>query len=276
MLSSNAFFSIVNKPTRVTSNSSILIDHIFTHNISSNITPGILLSDISDRYPTFALIKNDKKNKTELQNKFYRSKAHFNPTEYVNDLQSVLENFCNCLETLNIDNFDQLLLIIKTKIDQLAPLKKYSRKQRRLKQKPWITKAILRSIINKQKLYISYFIHGDPESKLYFKKYANLLTQIKERAKALYYQDTLESHRRDTHATWKVLKAILASSANRSWNNQPPYIEANSKNLTCAEDTAEEFNNFFSSIGEKLASNIAQQSEVSSSFYLRNKIFSSI
>ena len=108
------------------------------------------------------------------------------------------------------------------------------------------------------------------------KKYANLLTRIKKRAKALYYQDTLESHRHDTHATWKTLKEIFASSANRSLNNQPPYIEANSKNLTCAEDIADEFNNFFTSIGEKLVSNIAQQSEVSSSFYLRNKIFSSI
>ena len=78
--------------------------------------------------------------------------------------------------------------------------------------------------------------------------------------------------RHDIHATWKVLKEILACSANRSLNDQPPYIEANSKNLTCAEDIANEFNNFFSSVGEELASYIAQQSEVSSSFYLRNKI----
>ena len=93
-----------------------------------------------------------------------------------------MENFYNCLETVGIDNFDatfdQFLHIIKTKIDQHAPLKKYSRKQRRLKEKPWITKAILKSIKNKQKLYISYFMHSDPESKLYFKKYANLLTRI--------------------------------------------------------------------------------------------------
>ena len=51
LLRSNAFFSLITSPTTVTSNSQTSIDHIFTNDYESIVTPGVLLT----RYPTTTL-----------------------------------------------------------------------------------------------------------------------------------------------------------------------------------------------------------------------------
>ena len=79
MLRSNAFHSIVDKPTRVPATSSTLMDHMLTNDAISQITPGILNSDISNRFPTFVLIKNvDKKKVSASENRYYRCQTNFN------------------------------------------------------------------------------------------------------------------------------------------------------------------------------------------------------
>ena len=55
------FYPMINKPTRVTSNSASLIDNIFinrTHN--KNHTSGILYTDISDHFPIFIIDNSSK------------------------------------------------------------------------------------------------------------------------------------------------------------------------------------------------------------------------
>ena len=52
---SNMLFPLITRPTRVTANSAILIDNIFTNNYCSNdwSAQGIFVTDISDHYPVF-------------------------------------------------------------------------------------------------------------------------------------------------------------------------------------------------------------------------------
>ena len=52
---SYAIFPLINRPTRITSNSAILIDNIFTNNLAAleKSTNGILVFDISDHFPVF-------------------------------------------------------------------------------------------------------------------------------------------------------------------------------------------------------------------------------
>ena len=58
--------NVIKKPTRITTHSATLIDHIYTNNSQNHITAGILIDDISDHLPTFVLIatKNIKKVKS--------------------------------------------------------------------------------------------------------------------------------------------------------------------------------------------------------------------
>ena len=53
-MTSNSFRTIITKPTRITDNSSTLIDHIWINDMSqSNIESKIVLTDITDHLPIF-------------------------------------------------------------------------------------------------------------------------------------------------------------------------------------------------------------------------------
>ena len=90
MSRSNAFQSILDKPTTVTATSSTLSNHILTNDATSQTTPGILNSDVSDHFPT-VLIKNvEKKKVPTLENRYCRCKTNFNLNNFLSDLRKRL------------------------------------------------------------------------------------------------------------------------------------------------------------------------------------------
>ena len=48
---------VIDQPTRVTAHSKTLLDHIYVNSRQQNVSGGIAVSDISDHFPTFAVIK---------------------------------------------------------------------------------------------------------------------------------------------------------------------------------------------------------------------------
>ena len=123
-----------------------------------------------------------------------------------------------------------------------ALLRQYSHKQRRVRQKPWITKAILKSVKHKQKFYSSHFINGNDVSKQL--KYSNLLTRIKEHSKSLHYKNALNDVKHDSCGTWRVIKELQAASPKRSLNHSISFFETNGENLSNAEDIANTLNTY--------------------------------
>ena len=109
MLQSNAFHSIVDKPTRITATSSTLIDHILTNDAISQITPGILNSDVSDHFPTFVLIKSvDKKKASASENRYCRCQTNFNLNSFLSDLQKAVTSLFGNEDDVDHGNFDVL------------------------------------------------------------------------------------------------------------------------------------------------------------------------
>ena len=53
LLNANICRCVIDKPTRVKTNSATLIDHIYTNVISSTLSPGIIATDISDHFLYF-------------------------------------------------------------------------------------------------------------------------------------------------------------------------------------------------------------------------------
>ena len=176
MLESNAFSNLITKPTRVTENSQTIIDHLLTNDNESLINPGVLHYKSADHFPIFCLISLPKINS-------YQSTA----TNIFRNIKSIdVDNFCDDLESsltpltydliyspltpqsLN-DNFNRLIKTISDVIETHAPLQTASRRQKRLQKRPWITKGILISIKNKQKLYKTFFLGGSDFEKSFCK-----------------------------------------------------------------------------------------------------------
>ena len=65
--------------------------------------------------------------------------------------------------------FSAFVEVIKLAINRHAPLKKLSRRLKRLNEKPWITKGILVSIWKKRKLHRPHFLSQIPSNVIFTK-----------------------------------------------------------------------------------------------------------
>ena len=146
---------LITLPTRITSSSKTLIDNILTNEFSSDIVSGNLTVSLSDHIPQFAIIP--------LKQKNYLPKNHnikirdFDNIDYdkINyELSSINWNFTNNSKNSDV-NQDTLTFIndVNSIIDKYAPLRKIKNKEYKLRNKPWVTKGILKSIKIKDNLF---------------------------------------------------------------------------------------------------------------------------
>ncbi len=54
---SSSFIPLITKPTRITTHSATLIDHIYTNKLQIDSTSGIVMCDVSDHCGIFTIIK---------------------------------------------------------------------------------------------------------------------------------------------------------------------------------------------------------------------------
>ena len=66
-------YPLIDRPTRISNQSFSLIDNVFTNVINYNITNGILINDITDYLPVFAICTYPNQNR--LSKKLYIKNA---------------------------------------------------------------------------------------------------------------------------------------------------------------------------------------------------------
>ena len=264
MLVSNGAYPIITKPTRVTPLSSTLLDHVITNVITKTITPGIITSDISDHYPVFCISTTKLKRKSSMNYYFYRDNKKFDVTEFREDLSELLHCFSTLVTPVSNNNiaflFAEFVKIFKCVIDKHAPFKRASRKQRKLIQKPWITKGIFKSIKNKQKLYKSHFLEGTSEQKLNYKKYVNKLRKLKLLSKKSYYRNEFVANKNDKSKLWQTENSLLHSKVNMATVCEK--LEIDSNIIDDPQVIVEEFNKHFCTVGQSIADSIDECSRI--------------
>ena len=282
MLASNSFFPIISLPTRVTDTSATLIDHIITNDCKNSIFPGIIKTDLSDHIRFFVqlmLLLEIEPQITNLKSRYFKEISMILIAIYfvITCMNRFVSFFKNNYD-VNPSNFNNLfsdcINIRKSIIDLHAPLKKLSRKQLNLKLKPWITKRLLVSIKHKQQLYKTHFVNGNSEQKKIYKKYADNLNRIKFAAKQLYYQKELENSKFNMFKTWKTVRSLLPSSNKKS--STPEKIKYNDQTFSNPLDIANNFCDYFSKIGLKLASKIFSHDDNAFKTYLGKSLSSSL
>ena len=135
------------------------------------------------------------------------------------------------------------------------------------KNKPWITKSIRRSIRKKHKLYsrvLKSKFHKDCLDK--YKKYRNVLTTLVRTAKQLYYNNEFERDMKNSKRTWKHINDLLnkkdSSKSGTKISKLIKETEGSNVEVTSSIDIANTLNDFFSSIGETLASKIRDTNDI--------------
>ena len=237
---------LIIKPTRVTETFSTLIDHIITNDMEHSLIPEVIQTDITDHYPILCAVTKPRykpNNKAPLI--FYREKSPFRAEAFCEDLHSNLINSFSTQPVLNTNNYNQSFNLfsqtIMNTIDKHAPLKRLSRKQKRLSSKPWITKSILVSIRKNRSMFKSHFLEGDAVKKSFFKKYTNKLTKLKALSKKLYYSKELKNNQNNPRKTWDVIRSAFPASYKRS-TDTPQSLKINECRTNDPQKIADHFN----------------------------------
>ena len=251
------FSQIISTATRVGSNSSTTIDHLITNITDHFIECGTLLSDISDHYPIFGFIeqfnhvfKDDIYTKYDFKN--------YNPDAFLADLSAV--SWQSIYETTDpstaYSEFYNKFYNVSSKHVKI----KMSRNKTRSGRKPWLTKALLKSINTKHKLFSKMKNNpGNLQNVNAYKSYRNILTKLLKSARKSYYANKFTSSHGDSDKTWQIINEVINKPILKS---APKKITRHDMTpLTCSADISEEFNNYFTNVGPSLASRITRSGD---------------
>ena len=252
---SKGMLSVINKPTRISKNSVSCIDHIYTNSfINHEILAGIMKTDVSDHFPVFIIDKNIKTtNYPDKIEKEIRAINNINIMKFKNIL-----NKMDWMVVLNTQDpnraYDVFLKQFLKIYNECFPSKIITIKRKSLLS-PWITKGLVKSSKQKQKLYIKFLKHKTFSNEQKYKNYKNLFEKIKAKSKRNYFSDILEKNQNNAKETWKVIKEVTGKI--KSFDQTfPRKITMNKTEIFQKEKIANEFNNYFVNVGSNLAAKI--------------------
>ena len=210
MICSLGSIPLIKHPTRITQTSSTLIDHIYTNNVPDNINSCIILNDVSDHLPIAIIIDQQKEKLNCNKTIKVRDMKNFILEDFLENLSENMPALHNSSPQQDVQFYmEKFIEIFKTTLNKHAPLRNKSRREIKTSKKPWITKGILQSIQQKDKLYRQNLKNKDGESWMQFKSYRNKLTHVKEHAKKLHLQNIIKESRHNTSLLWKEINKIL-------------------------------------------------------------------
>ena len=253
---SNCCYPHINKPTRIDGQSSTLIDNIFSNIFDKDITSGLIFSDISDHLPIFTICKNDISIEKSAKLTMYRKETPNNIESFKSDLatEEWLDVFNELNANIAYDNFNKKLQIYYEKKFPLVSANKKSKRKM-----PWITKAILRSIRTRNKLYKAYLKNSTIHNKNKYKTYRNRLTNIIRTSRKMYYSDKLNTVKSNMKATWEVINDLIGKK--KKTKKLPNDDFTMDDTVIKSEDVADTFNFFFVNIGPTLANKLHKPNE---------------
>ena len=139
MIYSQGCIPTINHPTRMASTSSILIDHIYTNNFIKEMKSFILLHDLTNH---FSILVSTNFGKLDLtpDEMLITDAKHYNVEKFNQELQNNLQNIGNS-DTFNANYLMPTFIgIVSDTLNVHAPLRKQTRKEKKLRMKPWLTK----------------------------------------------------------------------------------------------------------------------------------------
>ena len=149
--------------------------------------------------------------------------------------------------------FETFLRFINKTLDKHA-----QNRENKTISKPWITRGIKTSIKKRDKLYKHIIKAKNKQQKSIkhesYKKYRNKKIELIRQSKQTYYQSYFEQNKKDSKTIWQGIHEIISSRKNKNNSNVSAIISDN--NVTDPIEIAQNFNNFFTSIGTKLQKKI--------------------
>lgn len=251
LMYANSFLPLINRPTRITDQSSTIIDNIFCNNLS--ICPeqasGLLYTDLSDHLPVFVVTFNNVEcNRTKVVRKRICGQNN------ISEMKGMLEchdwddviTVSQCQEAYS--KFDQ---IVSSCYDATCPFKSVTLNKKN--NKPWVTKGMKKSIKQKNKLYHMYKTRNTVNNEIQYKRYRCRLQHLLRGAKKSYYQRLLGESKSNLKKSWSVMREIIGNDRHTHSNKQ---FIVNNQVVDDKVTIVNAFNDLFVNLGPSLARDI--------------------
>ena len=240
MMYSFSLYPLITLPTRVTTTSSTLIDHIWSSQVENNTANYVIKTDITDHFPVMSIFKC---------NEYSGNHPTFIRRRFFN--QDSISDFCNTLnsiewyDTINSScpntAYNSFYSKFKTHFELCFP-EKVIKVNSKKKRSPHITEALRNSIKEKNRLEKLAF-KWPLTYKEHYKKYRNKLNSLLKTAKSKFHQDQLIYNQGNPKSHWMAINNILGRSSDM-------------KNMTIdlipyCQDVPNRFNEHFLKAGEQ-------------------------
>ena len=194
----------ITSPTRLTSRSQTLIDNIFSSIINDDCIAGNLISPISDHHAQFLIIPNYTITQNSKKDLYKRNFKHFSSKKFITDLEKVnwdnILNVSECNVGKSFQNFSDKITDI---LDKHVPITKLSLKEIKSRNKPWLTKGILKLINKKNDFYREFIraenLHSKEFYHLEFKRYKSMINRLTRINKLKYFKTFFSEHKTNSN-----------------------------------------------------------------------------
>lgn len=249
----NNFTPTILMPTRITPKTSTLIDHMYYYTGSkpkegSKILSGNFLQDISDHLANYTIICNTKSQPKNVR-PLVRIFSEKNTQKFADCLKS--SNFEDLFSDNDVNGaYNKFIEIVKSTYEYSFPLTRLSRA--RAKDKIWITAALRKSSQIKSKLYKKWLETKDPQDEIKYKEYRKIFRKVALEAEQMYYKHMFDTRTNSVKKLWRNLNTVCALQKSNCKTNHINKLNINGQTVTDSNNIANEINNYFSKIGEKL------------------------
>ena len=242
IFSNNKLTQIIDKPTRITSTSSTLLDVIITNNPSIIISHDVIPTTISDHERISVKVNIIKPRRNRIV-KTFRHLGNYSVDNFCSLLINKSEQFDNILRTDDVET--QVKIFNETFTECLDNVAPYITKEIRRPFAPWFNDHVHQTIINKNNVrtYLKKDRHN-VQLQNEFKDQKKLVKSCITTAKKEYYLKQFNENRGNIKGTWNIIKEIIPNKKRSNVNKFDNTIEK-----------ANEFNNFFANVGKNTFNN---------------------
>ena len=271
--SDHGFIQMISRPTRITEHSATLIDHVFTNSVHDVVKSGVITYDMSDHLGTFVVYSLDGNTGT-VQDVNFREEYHKFNDENMGKFRSLIQeqDWEPIVTELNPQvKYDIFLDTYSRLYNSAFPLTEPSRKSQRANPKPWILPWLETACERKNSLYFEFTKNPSNENKNSYDEMKKFVTTQIRKAKNKYYRRYFEQYNSDSRKQWQMLNSLT----NRN-KKKRTIIKLRSPDGTqiSPQATATIFNDYFTTIAEKLKTKTQDGQKNSTNFTenLRNRI----
>ena len=243
------FQQLINEPTRITPNSSTLID-IISNERSRILKSGVVHMELSDHSMVYAVRKFAISSKNTHTRVTTHSFKNFNASAFREDLKSApWDSLRNCTSP---DEMVVMWVNMFLKIaDAHAPIRT---RQVRNKKSPWITTELRELITGRHRLKRQAILTKQPSCWDKYRKERNRINNEIKMAKAHYYKSEVEQNVGNPKEIWRTTNEL--TYRNCTSNSSISELKSGDNSFTKPTEMCEILNDHFTCVDPNLASTL--------------------